>query len=135
MRDKDRLTSTYPTLETDDDVDGLAANPYAGAAVENQLELALANTPRIHVDGSVEQTTVTIGNGNTDGSQVISAAAYDGLYIVVESGDGAANTPTITKTIYWLDGQGNRTEDGTRVSDGSFAVSYTHLTLPTICSV
>ena len=131
MRDKDRTTAgganptDYPELETDDDVDGLAANPYAGAAVEDQLSLSLANTPRIHVDGAVEQTTVTIGNGDTVGTDVIAASGYDGLYIVIESGDGAANNPTITKTVYWLDAQGNRLADqaAKTVSDGTFIVA------------
>ena len=53
----------------------------------------------------------------------------DGIFDVVEGGDGDLDTDN--NGVINSDDEGFADEDG----DGMEAVSYTHLTLPTICSV
>ena len=61
MRDKDRTTAGaaggYPEMETDGEVDGLAANPYAGTAQPSQLTLTTTEAGRV---GAVSYTHLTL---------------------------------------------------------------------------
>lgn len=84
MRDKDRLDADYPTLETDEDVDGLAANPYAGVGLQDQLSVAAGATVATipAVPATFETTTVAIGNadGNDD---AVTATDFESMWFIV----------------------------------------------------
>ena len=101
MRDKDRTTAggvntgDYPNLETDDDVDGLIANPYAGAAVEDQL--SITDDGVSEKTGALPETsTITIGNGNgiVNG---IAVTDLDGQWITI------AESPSARRAFYFID--------------------------------
>ena len=122
MRDKDRLASGYPTLETDDDVDGLADNPYAGDEVPDALFAdsaqapARGTAPEGYVAPATETFTLVV---NTDGDNANGAAftpaTVDGHYIVVEANNGVKN-------VLFLSSQVGRTIDGLLVKDGTYTV-------------
>ena len=122
MRDKDRLASGYPTLETDDDVDGLADNPYAGDEVPDALLAdsaqapARGTAPEGSVPSDTETFTITINtDGNNANGEAFTADSLDGHYIILE----AANS---TKTALFFSSQAGRTIDGLSVKDGTYTV-------------
>ena len=124
MRDKDRTAgSGYSTLETIDEADIPVNNPYAGAAVPDQLTVAQGVAGRLPNTGVVHQSTLGIGPSPDGSSAAVTPADYDGLFIEINSGNNlvdAAYAPI--KTIYFLSAQAGRTEDGTIVSDGAYVV-------------
>lgn len=124
MRDKDRTTAgganptDYPLLETDDDVDGLMANPYAGAAVPKVITQTTTHQALVNAAPAVITLTPAAFTTVDD---------LDGNYFIVALDDGAGGE---TKTLFWFSSQstdqgnplGARTVDGLVVRDGSLSI-------------
>ena len=124
MRDKDRTTAgggntgDYPEMETDGDVDGLAANPYAGAAVPKVIDQTTVHQALVNAAPAVITLTpaafTTVDN-------------LDGNYFIVALDDGAGGE---RKTLFWFSSQstdegdpaGARTIDNLVVRDGSLSI-------------
>ena len=127
MRNKDSGST-----ETDGSADGLAINPYAGAAVDDVMTKVVTEVGRVASAGASQKTTLefikdgaSIG-GNSEAFKN-DVHDYDGIYVIFESSDGTINTPTLTKRLIWLDSQGTRTKSdssgSTLIKDGDFTVA------------
>ena len=96
IRDKDRTsagTSPIPVLETDDDVDVPIANPYAGAAVEDQL--SIVDNGLVEKTAAVaETTTLDVGFVDNNSNQALNTATLEGAWFVVDE------SPTVRRAFY-----------------------------------
>jgi hypothetical protein len=118
MRNKDSGST-----ETDGSADGLAINPYAGAAIPDVVTSVKTHTAGIVAAEAV--ITLTLGTWASN-------AALDGQYFIVQV-PTAANNATMLKTLFWISAQatdqantpGVRTITGLKIQDGSIETDLT----------
>ena len=117
-----------PTKEIDDAVDALPAQPAVG---DSFARLAHGRWRVVHAPHIKNILGRLLGS------------RFDVLYDIGVDGDGGPMTSNVQYAGLWGEGylstRGTWRRDGDRCvldwRDGWWAVSYTHLTLPTICSV
>lgn len=126
MRDKDRTaaskalsTNGYAAQETDGSGDNPVRNPYAGSSVTDPISVTVKTAGSKVVAGASQKTTVTISPaGGFDKDN------YDGIYFIFETSNGTADTPTLTKYLYYLTSQAvGAAGDGARNIDVSDAAN------------